>query len=414
MLRVMPDVVGGPLSQLVRHGLPVWLESEGYAGSTASQVLAVARGLSQWMDDRGVGIDGLDVGVLDSFAAAHGPGVAGRAIVEQRLPTIRRFLMGLGLVPGAVRPLKRPRPPGGAPPLRVDAVVEAELAQWGYWQREMRGISEGCIRTRRHWVSPLVASLPQIEGRVCWEGCDVDALNAFVAQRCRGWSQASGVLILDATRSLWGWAVATGRVQRDLRGGILRSKGTRAALPKGLTPSDVASLLDVCDLSTPAGIRDRAVILVLSRLGLRAGEAAGLGLDDIDWNGGRLSVVGKGRRLDLPLPVDVGQALVDWLEVRPRSADRRVFIRVRKPAEGLSPAGISGIVKHRARDAGLGVVHAHRLRHSAATNVVGAGGDLVEAQELLGHRSAESTLVYARTDLSSLRILTVSWGRWPR
>jgi site-specific recombinase XerC len=129
-----------------------------------------------------------------------------------------------------------------------------------------------------------------------------------------------------------------------------------------------------------------------------------------------LTVVGKGqRRLTLPLPVDVGQALVAWLRVRPADgADRALFVRLRPPIRALTSAGISDIVKHRAEAAGLGVMHAHRLRHTAAMNVIAAGGTLVEAQELLGHQSAASTRVYARTDLASLRTLTVPFGQVSR
>lgn len=115
------------------------------------------------------------------------------------------------------------------------------------------------------------------------------------------------------------------------------------------------------------------------------------------------------------MPADVGAALVDWLKVRPASAlDRSLFLRMRPPIRALTSPGVSDIVKHRAEAAGLGVMHAHRLRHTAAMNVIAAGGALVEAQELLGHRNAASTRAYARTDLTSLRTLTVAFGRVPR
>jgi site-specific recombinase XerC len=212
------------------------------------------------------------------------------------------------------------------------------------------------------------------------------------------------------------WALAAGRVERDLTGGILRARASRVTLPRGLSVPQVEALLAACDAGTVSAVRDRAVITVLWRLGLRAGETAGLLLDDVGWAAGRLSVVGKNqRRLTLPLPVDVGEALVAWLHVRPAAAvDRALFVRLRSPIRRLSSAGISDIVKHRAEAAGLGVVHAHRLRHSAAMNVIATGGSLVEAQELLGHRSVSSTRAYARTDLASLQTLTVEFGQVPR
>lgn len=208
--------------------------------------------------------------------------------------------------------------------------------------------------------------------------------------------------------------MATGRITQDLSGGILRSRSTRITLPRGLSPEQIHALLDACDTATVIGLRDRAVITLLYRLGLRCGEAAGLGLDDLDWAVGRVTVIGKGqRRLTLPIPVDVGEALIAWLRVRPAAADRAVFVRMRRPIRALSSAGISDIVKHRAEEAGLGLVHAHRLRHTAAMNVIATGGNLLEAQELLGHRHAASTRAYARTDLASLRALAVPFGRLP-
>jgi len=119
--------------------------------------------------------------------------------------------------------------------------------------------------------------------------------------------------------------------------------------------------------------------------------------------------------LTLPIPADVGESLIAWLRVRPRHATgRALFVRLRPPDGALSSAGISDIVKHRAEACGLGTMHAHRLRHTAAMNVVAAGGTLIEAQELLGHASAASTRIYARTDLRSLRTLTMPFGQVPQ
>lgn len=171
-----------------------------------------------------------------------------------------------------------------------------------------------------------------------------------------------------------------------------------------------------CSPATVVGVRDRAVITTLWRLGLRAGEAAGLSLDNVDWAVGRLTVVGKGqRRLTLPIPIDVGKALIAWLRARPAdAADRALFVRSGAPICALTSAGISAIVTRRAHAAGLGVMHAHRLRHTAAMNVIAGGGSLVEAQELLGHQNVSSTAAYARTDLVSLRTLAVPFGQVPR
>lgn len=415
MQTVMPATARGPLAGTVMVRLSAWLEAEEYAASMVPQILGVARGLSAWMDDRDVAVQALTLGELETFQAAYGPGVAGHVIVKMRVPALRRFLVESGLLGGARPARRRTRRPRAAAATHVSAAAARELQEWARWQRETRGISDGCIHHRRVWVTPFLESL--VDGDIVqWGACTVESANAFITDRSTGLSPASCSLVVVATRSLLRWALATGRVNHDLTGGILRSRGTRATLPRGLSPVQVQALLAACDPGTVVGIRDRAVITVLSRLGLRAGEAAGLRLDDLDWAAGRLTVIGKGpRRLTLPIPADVGESLVAWLRVRPsHAAERALFVRLRPPAGALSSAGISDIVKHRAEACGLGTMHAHRLRHTAAMNVIATGGTLVEAQELLGHESAASTRVYARTDLRSLRTLTVPFGQVPR
>ncbi len=395
--------------------LAAWLAAEEYAQTMVPQIVGVARGLSAWMDDQHVGLDAVSVGILEQFEGAYPPGVPGHQLVRMRLPALRRFLIETGHLVGVHPVRKRPRRPGRRVARPLSVAAEQELAEWAAWQRDVRGISAGCISHRRQWVGEFVESLTR-EDAVDWRRCDVNALNGFVGWRSQGFSSASCTGIVDALRSLTRWALATGRLPRDLTGGILRARASRVTLPRGLSLPQIEALLAACDAHAVSGIRDRAVITTLWRLGLRAGEAASLTLDDLDWAVGRLNVVGKNqRRLTLPLPVDVGEALVAWLRVRPcAAADRALFVRVRPPIRRLSSAGISDIVKHRAEAAGLGVVHAHRLRHSAAMNVIATGGSLIEARELLGHRSISSTRVYARTDLASLQTLTVAFGQVPR
>ena len=380
----------------------MWLTDQRYSPRTIPQIVNVALWLSAWMDDRGVALAAVDDGLLDQFRAGFVLGTPGRATVLGRLPIVRRYLLD---------PHSRsPRMPG---PVDVGP-ARRELDACALWQREQSGISEAVIRNRRHWVSAFVATLLD-EGTGGWGEVDVAAVNAYIAARGKGYAPASCSLLVSAMRSLLRWALVTGRIDRDLNHGIRRRRATRATLPRGLTPAQLDALLAATDAATRVGVRDRAVLITLARLGLRAGEAAGLMLDDIDWAAGRLSVVGKGEhRLALPVPADVGQALVAWLLARPTNAhDRAVFVRLREPIGKLTGAGISDIVAHAAQRAELGTMHAHRLRHTAAMNVIAAGGTLTEAQELLGHARADSTRIYARTDLASLRAMVVPFGQVP-
>jgi integrase/recombinase XerD len=174
----------------------------------------------------------------------------------------------------------------------------------------------------------------------------------------------------------------------------------------------VRRLLACCDRGTVTGRRDVAILLLLVRLGLRAGEVAALRLDDIDWRAGEVVVQGKGHRVErLPLPDDVGAAMAGYLrDGRPATpAGRAVFIRVKAPHVALAAAGVSQVVATAGARAGLVGVHAHQLRHTAATALVAAGASLPEVSQVLRHRSALSTAIYAKVDRSGLAVLAQPW-----
>jgi integrase len=182
-------------------------------------------------------------------------------------------------------------------------------------------------------------------------------------------------------------------------------------LPKGIPAGDLDLLLASCDRERPRGQRDYAILALLARLGLRAGEVAGLTLDDIDWRRGELSVRGKARREEaLPLPGDVGEAIAGYLRCgRPESDARNVFLRCYAPRRGLTNRGVTGIVYKACDRAGITRVGAHRLRHAAASRMLAAGASLGEVGEALRQRSAASTAIYARIDRDRLAPLARPW-----
>jgi integrase len=154
------------------------------------------------------------------------------------------------------------------------------------------------------------------------------------------------------------------------------------------------------------------MLILLARMGLRAGEVAGLGLDDIDWRRGEITIRGKGNRRDrLPLPADAGEAIADWLRHgRPPTAlDRSVFTRIKAPHQGLASGGVTQAVAAAARPAGLGTIYAHRLRHSAATAMLAQGGSLAEIGQVLRHRRPQTTAAYTKVNVEALRALARPW-----
>lgn len=350
MKRIMPLSARGPLTMTIDE-LSSWMISQGYARTMVPQVMGVARGLSAWMDDHNLTTTDLTPSVLNDFQTHYGPTTPGHTIVTIRLPVLRRFFIESRLLTDADAPRKRPRPPDRkqSPPLHNAA--EGQLVAWADWQRRTRNISDGCIRYRRMWAAELVDSLSHTSTEIEWSSCTPTLLNTYVGQRGAGYAPASRTAIIDSIRSLMRWALATGRIDRDPAPAILHARTSRATLPRGLSTEQAQTLLTACNQHTVIGIRDAAVILLLWRLGLRAGECAGLQLDDLNWATGSLTVVGKGhRRLTLPILNDVGVSLIAWLRVRPSDAtDRAVFVRARTPIHGLTSAGISDIVKHRVK-----------------------------------------------------------------
>jgi site-specific recombinase XerD len=186
------------------------------------------------------------------------------------------------------------------------------------------------------------------------------------------------------------------------------------SIPRAIPAHSVRQLLASIRRRTAMGRRDYAIVLLLARLGLRAGEVASLDLDDIDWDAGRVTVRGKGgQRTALPLPADVGGAIAMYLRHgRPRSTSRRVFLRAKAPIRGfLGQSAIGSLVRHALARAGVKAPTqgAHQFRHALATQMLRHGASLAEIGEVLRHRSAETTKIYTKVDLGTLRTLALPW-----
>jgi len=189
-----------------------------------------------------------------------------------------------------------------------------------------------------------------------------------------------------------------------------------ATLPKSITSDQVERLLEACDRRNAVGRRDYAILLMLARLGLRAGEIVAMDLEDLDWDTGELVVRGKGGRRDrLPLPRDVGAAVAAYLRLgRPTCSTRRVFIRMRAPLRGFANSiAICTIVERALTRAELDPPRkgAHLLRHTLACTMLRGGASLAEIGEILRHRSPDTTAIYAKVDVTALRALAPAWPR---
>lgn len=392
----------GPLAPTVLDECRRWFAAKGYSPGSAAAAVNLAQRLSSWMQEVGADIDEIDEELLDRFVTAERSRERPCSSVKPWIGALRRFLTDSGYLQAAE--------------VNEDQFTPAQVAvtEWCAWMRGERGLSEKSIAAYSRYAAGLLDAVTAADGTVSWDRLTASVVNAYVADRGRGYGVVARAHIVGAVRCLLRWALSNGRLDRDLSAGILKAPGSKRSVPRGVAAEQVAALLGVCDPATAIGARDRALVLMLVRLGLRAGEAARLMLDDIDWASGQVRVTGKGREHVLPLPADVGQALEAWLRLRPDALDRAVFVRLRAPRQMMTTSGISGVIARLSGLAGIDPIYAHRLRHTAAMDVLAAGGTLSEAKELLGHVYTVTTMTYAKVDLASLRELVVPFGQVPR
>ena len=370
----------------------------GYATSSATAQLQLAAHLSRWLQAEGLGTHDLTGPVIEAFLAARRHDCSSHYSLQALAPLLG-YLRRVGMAPEPVAP-------------KLCSGAGRLLARFGDYLRVERGLSAPVIEAYTRWVLPFVETVVGAGQEPDLGSLAAVHVQRFLVMYLPRLSGKSAQMTACALRSFLRFCYAEGIVDTSLAGTIPAVAHRRlTGLPQDLTASQVESLLDGCDRLTPAGRRDYAVMVCLHRLGLRCGETASLTLADIDWETGTLSIQGKGGHIDrLPLPVDVGQALVDYLRRgRPDTSSRAVFVRAQAPFTAVSRSGLSCIVARAARRAGLGTVHAHRLRHTAASRALNAGASLEEVAQLLRHAGTATTVIYAKTDQRRLAGLARPW-----
>jgi integrase/recombinase XerD len=388
--------VTGPLA-MYADGFRADLAAQGYAAESADRNLRTLAHVSRWMDDQGVSAGQLSIPRLVEFLGARRREGYHHALSIRAVIPLISYLRRLGV---AVRP--EPMVAG-----TVDLVA-------GEYRRYL--VSERALTDQ---VAGKYTRLAREFLAVCEErgGPGVGGLSAawvtgYVVAQCRGRPPGSAKFVVTALRSLLRFLFLAGHTRCQLASAVPAVAHWGAgSLPRALSPQMVAALLASCDTDTVLGRRDRAILVLLARLGLRAGEVAGLELDDLDWRAGEISVRGKGsRRERLPLPADVGEALVAYLHGgRPRAGCRKVFLRLNAPVTGLTVSGVTMVVYRACARAGLPRAGAHRLRHSAASAMLAGGGTLAEVGQVLRHVRLETTAIYAKIDQAALRGLARPW-----
>lgn len=380
-----------------------WLHAAGYKRRPAQLLLRGAAHLGHWVSVHEVRIDQLGQPVIDTFVrhldscacthAFHGR----HAYNAEGAKRFVEHLQSRGVLPQAQ-----------AKPEPVPALVES----FSDWMRRHRGVTD----------STLAHYLPLAKELLVALGDDPAAYSAnlvrgFIFARASRTGHSRAQSVVNATRMFLRFLAAHTYCSPDLVAAVPTVVQWRlSSLPRYISAPEIERLIAVCDPHDPKGSRDRAVILLLARLALRAGDIRDLRLSDLNWSKGRLRVVGKGRcETWLPLLQDAGDAVLHYLEhFRPPIDDDHVFLRVHAPIGPFPSSGpVSKLVCRAIQRADIKApsMGAHLLRHSAATEMLRQGSSLDVIGAVLRHRSVESTALYAKVDLRLLRSVAQPWPR---
>jgi integrase/recombinase XerD len=397
--RLWVPVASGRLAPYA-SGYGSWLAARGYSRWTIGHRLWQFDLLSRWLEREGLRPDGLTPERVERFLAARRAAGCSSWLSARSTALPLGYLRELGLVPAATAPV-------------VDGPLERLLADYRRYLFDERGLTEHTVFARYEPAARLFLS-----GRLGPDGLGLGRLSGadvslFLAAECPRRSVAAARDVVSGLRSLLRYLYLTGAIPVALQWAVPAVADLRdRSLPRGLEPAAVKRLLASCDRRRTVGRRDYAILLLLARLGLRAAEVAAIKLDDLDWRAGELLVHGKGGRHDrLPLPTEVGEAIVSYLHRRPRTEteSRALFLRVVAPAAAIRSSAVSAIVRSACERAGLPSVGSHRLRHTAATEMLKAGASLAEIGEVLRHREQKTTARYAKVDRKALRALARPW-----
>ena len=395
--RMSCGMVSGSLAPFAA-GYEEWLVDRGFRPATVTDRLSQLAHLSRWLEAEGLSVDELDSSRVEESVSA---GCAARCVTWVSSPSLRlplAYLRETGVVSAA-----------GA---RIAAGPVGRLLE--SYRRYLileRGLAMTTVDGYECIARVFLEDRERRRGQLELDLLSAADVSSYLAFECQRQSIGGARGLVAKLRPLLVYLHVTRLISTPLRWavpGVADLQGR--SLPRALAPTAVASLLASCDRRRTVGRRDYAILLLLVRLGLRSSEVAAMRLDDVDWRAGEILVRGKGGRQDrLPLPVDVGEALVAYLRVRPRAECRAVFMRVLAPVEPLTRRGVSGVVAGACARVGVPSAGAHRLRHTAATRMLRAGSSLPQIAQVLRHQQLKTTAVYARVDHAALRALALPW-----
>lgn len=373
--------------------------NQGYAAEVVSRIAFDARHFTYWVGCN-ADWDQIDRDVIERFA--HHDCSCPRSLGGRRCASIRRrnavrflaYLVGQGAV---TLPPDKP-------------ILDERLAAYCHWLSTARALPPNGIKQSLREVKRWY-------GRICGEGvtCSTEALRSILLDQDPSRSQGSINQTVSTLRSFVRFLIARGECPPDRLAALgVAPKRPAKQVPRYIDRVSIEQIIAACDTSTRTGVRNRALILLLARLGLRAGDVVAMQLDDIDWDRGTIRVSGKSARTErLPLPQDAGEAILAYIEhVRPTVADKHLFLCLTAPYRPFAGSSIIALIVRKAVErAGLTGIPSgsHVFRHSLATSMLREGSTLEAIGTVLRHAKPDTTAIYAKVDLNMLGEVTQPW-----
>jgi site-specific recombinase XerD len=384
------------------------LHCQGYSKSTIRRRLRAAEQFGIWLQEQGIAVVDVDRAIVSKYRQGLKrwfPPSRPRGLLSRKALGLFQ-LVELLRQKGVLRPEAEPAPSVG---------VERWLEDFDHHLDQAAGYTpktrDNYLRCARRLLTGCFGI-----GEPDWSAFQSEPITEFIRKEADRLQPSGCGLPVTAIRALIRFLAAKGVVPAGLQGAVPAVRTwPHSSLPRHISAAEVERVIKACDLSTPWGLRERAVVVLLARLGLRAGEIVRLKLDDLDWTEGGLIVrAGKNHRERvLPLSTEVGDAIVAYLrQARRPSSHRELFLSWRPPFGPLrSSVSITNLVGAVLKRAGIKVHRpgAHILRHTLATGMVRQGVTFKEIADVLGHRSLASTGIYAKLDLESLEKVALPW-----
>ena len=400
LTRLLATPAGPHLSPLSEE-----MKAQGFSYWTLRSRLQGAAHFSDWNQSQGRSIEQLHESMLAEFQTHLDTCRCHRPLRLSKYADVRLLAGAQALLDY----LRRRRMITSVPPSNEEADPPVLIAGFREWMRRQRGTKEDTLHRYGFVLKEALETLGPDPGRY-----RAESIRTFILGRTEGRTRANAKEVTSVTRMFLRYLVAEGKCRAGLDDAVPTLAMWRlSALPRYLPAADIERVIAACDRETAVGLRDRAAILLLARLGLRAGDIRQMDLADIDWTHASIRVSGKSRyEATLPLTQEVGDAVLEYLRKgRPPVQATRLFVRMQAPWKPLHVSAVSAIVARAISRAGVQTAFrgAHVLRHSAATEMLRQGATLQQVGAVLRHRYLDTTAHYAKVDVQRLRDIALPW-----